>query len=66
MDKCMSLNNEPCMTRSILIDLNPFKFNYYLFMIRLAKCHGYFNAVDDLSAKVYEQNTFDQTCFQQK
>ena len=64
--KCMSLNNELCITRSILIDLNYFKFNYYPFMISLAKCRGYCDAVDDVSANVYEQNTFAQKCFEQK
>ena len=26
--KCVSLNNEPCITRSTLIDLNPAELNY--------------------------------------
>ena len=26
--KCLSLNNEPCMIRSTLIDLNPIEINY--------------------------------------
>ena len=41
------------MTRSTFIDLNPVKFNNYPFMISLGKCNGRFNAVDNLSAKVY-------------
>ena len=31
--KCLSLNDEPCMIRPTLIDLNPVEFNYYPFMI---------------------------------
>ena len=31
--KCMSLNNEPCMFRPFLIDLNLVELNYYPFMI---------------------------------
>ena len=32
----MSLNNnEPCITRPVLIDLNTLKFNFYPFMISL-------------------------------
>ena len=50
--KCTSFNNEPCMTRYTLIDLNPVKFNYYSFMISLFQCSGIFNAPDDLSTKV--------------
>ena len=48
----MSLNNEPCMTRPTLIDLNSVKFIYYPFMISLGKCNGNRNAVDDLSTKI--------------
>ena len=51
--KCMSLNNELCMTRPTLVDLNFVKFNYFSFMIGLDKysesCN---NAVDGLSSKV--------------
>ena len=38
--KCVSLNNEPCMIRANLIDLNPVEFHYYPFMIILDKCSG--------------------------
>ena len=49
----MSLNNDLCMTRPTLIDLNLVKFNYYPFMISLNKSSGSCNNVfDDLSAKV--------------
>ena len=48
----VSLNNEPCIPRSTLIDLNPFKLNYYPFIISLNKYNGSFNAVDDLSATI--------------
>ena len=37
--KCVSLNNEPCMTRSTNIDLNPVDLNYYPFTISLDKCN---------------------------
>ena len=40
------------MTRPTLINLNPFGFNFYHFMISLDKCNGSCNAVDDLSTKV--------------
>ena len=36
--KCMSLNNELCLIRPTLIDLNPFENNYHPFMISLDKC----------------------------
>ena len=50
--KCVSLNNEPCMTRPTLIGLNPIELKYYPFMVRLDKCDGSCNVVDDLSTKI--------------
>ena len=41
--KCLSLNDEPCMVRPILTDLNSVEVKYYLFMISLDKCTGSFN-----------------------
>ena len=40
LTKCLSLNDEPCMVRPILIDLNPIELQYYPFMISLDKCSG--------------------------
>ena len=54
--KCVSLNNEPCIARPALINLNPREFNYYPFIISLGKCNGSFNVVDDSSTKVYVPN----------
>ena len=50
--KCVLLNNEPCMTRPTLIDLNPVEVNFYPFMISLDKCNGICNTVDNLSMKI--------------
>ena len=50
--KCMSLNNEPCMARPTLIDLNPTELNYYPFVISLDKCNEMCDVVDDLSTKI--------------
>ena len=36
--KCVSLNDEPCMIRTTLIDLNSVELKYYPFMITLDKC----------------------------
>ena len=38
--KCVSLNNEPCMIRPFLIDLNPVELKYYPFVINIGKCSG--------------------------
>ena len=37
--KCVSLNDEICMVRPTLIDLNPIELKYYPFMISLDKCN---------------------------
>ena len=51
--KCLSLNNEPHMTRLTLTDLNPTELNYYPFLITADRYNGSGNVVDDLPAKVY-------------
>ena len=43
--KCLFLNDEPCMVRPTLIDLNPVELKYYLFMISLDKCTGSCNVL---------------------
>ena len=43
--KCVSLNNEPCMVRHTLINLNPIELKYYQFMISLDKCNGSCNVL---------------------
>ena len=47
--KFLYLNNEPCMVRPTLIDLNPFELKYYPFMGSLLKCSGNCNV---LSSKI--------------
>ena len=38
--KCLFLNDEPCMVRPTLIDMNSVELKYYPFMINLNKCTG--------------------------
>ena len=45
----LPLNDEPCMVRPTLIDLNPVEFKYYPFMASLDKSSGSCNA---LSSKI--------------
>ena len=42
------LNDEPCIVRPTLTDLNPVEFKHYPFMIRLDKCTG---SCNDISLK---------------
>ena len=50
--KCMSLNNNLCMVKPMLINLNPIELSYYPFVISLDKCSGSCISVDDLSTKI--------------
>ena len=43
--KCLLLNDEPCMIRPTLIDMNSVELKYYLFMISLNKCTGSCNVL---------------------
>ena len=36
--KCLFLNDESCMVRPTLIDINPDELKYYPFMISFNKC----------------------------
>ena len=55
--KCLSLNDEPCMVRPTLIDLNPVELKYDSLTISLDKCNGSCNV---LSPKIcYPKKTKD-------
>ena len=47
-----SLNNEPCLIRPTLIDLNHIELNNYPLMINLDKCNGSCNVLDGLSMTI--------------
>ena len=52
---CISLNNQQCIARTTLIDLNPDEYSqglcHYPFMVNLDKSNGNCNALDDPSGK---------------
>ena len=43
--KCIFFNDEPCIVRPTLIDMNPFELKYYPFMNSLNKCPGNCNVL---------------------
>ena len=47
--KCISLSNQPCMTRPTLIDLNLDEYDqrlhYYPFMFNIDRCNGSCNTL---------------------
>ena len=54
--KCVSLNNQKCMTQATLINLHPNEysqeFQYYPFPIKIHRCVESSNTLNDLSTKV--------------
>ena len=54
--KCISLSNQKCMTQPTLISLhthdNSQEFHYYPFTVKLDRCVGNFNTIDDLTNKL--------------
>ena len=52
----ISLSNQKCMTQPTLINLHPNKysqeFDYYLFAVKLERCVGSCNTLNDLSNKL--------------
>ena len=58
--KCLFLNNQKCMTQPTLINLrrNEYsqKFHYYPFAVKLDRCVGSYNILNDLSNKVCVPN----------
>ena len=51
--KCLFLNDEPCMVRPTLINMNPVELKYHPFMISLNKCAGICNVY--LQKYVYQK-----------
>ena len=58
--KCVWLSNQKCMIQPTLIYLHPNeysqKFHYYRFAVKLDKCVGSCNTLNDLSNKVCVPN----------
>ena len=54
--KCILLSNQKCMTQPTLSNLHPNeysqKFHYYPFLVKLERCVGSCNTINDLSNKV--------------
>ena len=45
--KCISMNNQPCLVRVTLIDVNLDELHYYLFVISMNRCDGSCSTVED-------------------
>ena len=53
--KCLSLNDDPCMLRPTLIDLNPVELKYYPFMISLDSCNVMETVISYLQKCVFQK-----------
>ena len=57
---CVSLKNKKCMTRPPLINLNPNEYSqelhYYPFVVKLDRCVGSCNTINDSSNKICVPN----------
>ena len=65
--KCVSLSNQKCMTLRTLINLHPSeysqKFHYDPFAVKLDRCFGSSNTLNDLSDKKFQVS--DSTLLQE-
>ena len=58
--KCTSLSNQKCMIESTFINLHPNECNhYYPFTVKLDRCAGSCNTLNDLSYKVCIPNKIE-------
>ena len=55
--KCVSLSNQKCMTQPTFINLHPNEykqeFHYYPFPVKVDRCVGSYNTLNDLSNMKY-------------
>ena len=63
LTKCVILSNQKSMTQHALIILHPNEYSqeshYYPFAIKLDKCVGSWNNINDLSYKVFVTNKIE-------
>ena len=61
--KCVSLSNQKCIIQPTIINLHPNaysqEFHHYPFAVKLDRCIGSCNTLNDLSNKVCVSNTED-------
>ena len=54
--KRISVNNELCLTRPTLFDLNSVELHYCPYMVSSDRCDGSCNTFDDLSSRIFVPN----------
>ena len=63
--KCISLNNQPCITRATLFNSSPDNYrqglNYYLFLPKMDRCNESCNTFNDFSNRIYVPSKTEDT-----
>ena len=66
--KCVLLSNQKCMTQPTLINIHPNEysqeFHYYSFAVKLNRCAGSCNTLNDLSMCSNQNRRFKCECVQ--
>ena len=57
--ECISMNNQPCMVRPTLLDLNLDELHYYPCIISLHRCYGSCNTVEHQFGRMCLLNKID-------
>ena len=55
----ISVNNQQCMARPKLIDLNPDECRYYPFIVSIDRCEGSCNTVEDPFVRAFVPNKME-------
>ena len=59
-EKCVSINNQPCIVRPTLTDLNRDGFHYNSFIISLDRCDGSCSTVEDTFGTICVLNEIEE------
>ena len=51
--KCVSMSNELCQARLMLVDINSYEHLYYPLTVSVNKCSESCNTIDDPYAQIY-------------
>ena len=54
--KCVLMNNKECKTRPVIIDINSNEPTYHLYSIKVNKCSGICNKINDPYTKMCVSN----------
>ena len=60
--ECVSMNNQECKTRTEIININNNEPVFYLFSIKVNKCRGSCNNINDSFAKLCVPDAIKNRC----